>query len=519
MKEKTIDVSEVDTTEDSKHTITYLSAPVGSGKTQAIVEEIKSHPHKNYLYVTPTRDLAREIKARLDEAIEEEFRKNVHLIVDENEPYVPTVIRRTITAVQDRNEDQSHTLIITTENFKALLMRMHEHQKRHYDVFIDEGMDAVDEVQFNTPQVGMFMELIEVGDNGEFFAKGTNNQLLEYVANNPKRLASIGREELSGPGFRRLSYLITSDIYDVYGTVSERTIRAVAFLSPREFLPFNSVTMIMANFERSLIALFWQKKYGIQFEAFDTSAELFDTHTAKGSKMIIYYALSPGDWPSKMNLERNWKTGSSTESPDSGERVIDRISEVLGEKFSGQQYCWSANQHFTNEKGALNNHRMPIKCAGLNQFKDFDIVFCLACMNPRPWVKSLITKHVKLGDTELYERWRFESTYQTIGRCSLRDRQSDREIVVVVISKRCAEQLASIFPGSEVAGQLTDLPNYTAMRKRRGPAKATSPYLKSDNTAWWRYKESSHYQGETKEQWYYETRLKHRETSNSVTAR
>lgn len=483
--------------------IQYLSAPVGSGKTEAVILDIRDGIHENsYIFVSPTVRLAQEIKDRLDIAlINQDQGENVHLIVtDPNEPQ--SVQQRVLNHITERNPNEQHVLVISTETFRNLLPRIPDQIKATYHVFLDEGIDAIDYVQFRTPNQAPFLDLIEIGTDHSFSIAANGRELLEAVARNPARLAAMERQELSVPQFQKIAKLLVADIYDVYGEISAININVVAFLRPDHFLSFRSVTIIMAIFEQSLIALFWREKYGIEFRAYETNHNLFDTHRLKGHLISIHHALHPDDNASVLNLKRNSVTGEHNGNAANQEQVIDRIAEAVERHFGDRAYCWAANSFFANAPRVLADPRMPTECAGMDVFRHHNIVVSLTCINPPPWVKNIITHHVEIADSELYELWKLSHTYQTIGRCSLRNRESNRPIDVVVISRDCAERINQLFEGSQIIGQLTDLPSYEGMRRRRGRAQGRRTYIPAENTAWNRYRNSHPDTTLTKEEWF-----------------
>lgn len=482
--------------------IKFLSAPVGSGKTAAVINDIRDNLDQSYIFVSPTIRLAREIKGRLDVALVNHGQgENVFLIVTEDAN--PTSVqRRVINRIEAKQPNEHHVLIVTTETFRNILPRITDNRKAEYNVFLDEGIDPVDQVKFNTRHQDLFLEPITVNEDSSFFINPGRREILDTVANNPERLATIEREELNIPNFRKLAKLLVSDIYDVYGDVLENSIRAIAFLRPDHFLSFRSVTMIMAIFEQSLLALFWTEKYGIEFRPYETAHDLFDTHHAKGPRMRIHHLLHPGDNASRLNLERHFRTGERDTTAENGERVIDRIAQIVEDNFGNLPYCWATNTYFTNNGNVLSGNRMPVRCAGLDSFRRMDVVASLASMNPEPWVKNMITDRVEITDRNLYELWKLSFTYQTIGRCSIRDRTSERWVDVIVLSRDCAERIRQLFPGSEIVGQLGDLPHFGAMQQRRGPAREPTPYTRADNSAWHRYRQGNPNTGLTKQEWY-----------------
>lgn len=285
--------------------INFLSAPVGSGKTAAIINEIKDNQKRFYIFVSPTQQLAREVKQRLDIALVDINQgQNVHLITTESvepNPVVETALKHIV------RDHEAHTLIITTETFRRLLPRISQEIKARYDVFMDEGIDAIDYVELKTEQQVVFLEPLFQEADGSISIDEGNEYLIQTVAYG--HAARVNREELNVPAYVNIANLLSSGIHDVYASIGEGSIRVVAFLRPDHFLHFRSVTILMAIFDQSLLCLFWREKYEIDFREYETNYELFDTHTNKGPQISVQHLLHSGDNASSLNLKRNWQTG------------------------------------------------------------------------------------------------------------------------------------------------------------------------------------------------------------------
>lgn len=459
--------------------------------------------------MAPTRFLAQQIKNRLDKTLVKHGQgKNVHLIITDEHQNLGGVIPRFIMLVKRRKFNENHTLIITTEAFRRLLPIMNNKEKTSYNVFLDEGIDAVDQVKINTENQHFYLDLLSFNDDGTISIAKGKNEIIKTVAKSSKALGEIGRDELAAPKFIQLATILASGIYDVYGTKTNKSIQVVGFLNPSTFMPFDSVTIVMAIFEQSLLSLFWQKKYGIKFQKFNTNHELYDTHMMKGHLIKISHILHPNDKASKYNLERDWETGKPNAREMNNRRVIDQAAIQIGNKFNEIPYCWAANSSFENVGQKLEeNNKMPAKCAGLNNYKHFDTVVSMVCINPEPWLKTMITNHIDIVDEELYELWKLAYTYQAIGRCSLRNRNSNNEIHIVVISLNCAKQIQHLFKDSKIEGQITNLPSYEANVKRRGKAKNPNNYQNKDYVAWHRFQKKNPKSKMTMKGWYEKYRI------------
>lgn len=482
--------------------IKYLSAPVGSGKTAEIIESIKRNQDRNYIFVSPTQKLAREIKNRLDAALVDNGQgENVYLITSEAigpEPVVETALE-----FITHQTTQPHTLIITTETFRRLLPQTSAEQKAVYDVFMDEGIDPLESEELKTERQGVFLEPISQEEDGSIHVREEHEDLIRAVSYG--QAASFNREELNVSAYIKICKLLSSDIYDVYASIGPESIRVIAFLRPDYFLQFRSVSILMAIFEQSLLCLFWREKYDINFQQYETTHDLYDTHTRKGPQIRIHHLLHEGDKASSLNLKRNWRTGEQNVPARSNLRVIDRMAEIINDEFGLQNipYCWAANSYFKNPYQLLTpQSEMPANSAGLNEYRLFPNVVSLLSMNPPPWVKNMVLEQIQISDEDFYALWKLSYTYQTIGRCSLRIRNFEDEIRLVVLSNDCAERLADLFTGATVEGQLGNLPHFGGMRRGRGLARNGRRYPDAANTAWSRYREENPNTPLSKEEWF-----------------
>ena len=148
--------------------IQYLSEPVGSGKTQAVINEIRDNQEQSYIFVSPTIKLATEIKGRLDGALANDGQgENVLLTVT-----APGegVTRRIMRLIEQRPAQDHHTLVITTKAFKTVLRgERREHSRKpaefydlllrvspepRLDIFSRENHDGFDAWGNETGKVG-----------------------------------------------------------------------------------------------------------------------------------------------------------------------------------------------------------------------------------------------------------------------------------------------------------------------------------------------------------------------------
>ncbi|MEP1670295.1 MAG: hypothetical protein ABJL63_11730 [Rhizobiaceae bacterium] len=416
------------------------------------------------------------------------------------------VLPRAMRVIANTTRQQRGVVIVTETTFRNLLRSLSKDLKSKLSVFVDEGMQPLQSVEFRPQNQGDFLQYFDQDDKGFISPKKGCEALIEDVAFRPKKLGERQLGHLKIEEFVEICSLVASGNYDVFLMRSDKAIMAVAILSPQQMFEFRSVTLMVAIFEQTLLPVFWQQRYGIDFEAFDIGVELYDTHLMKGPDISISYLLHDTDNASKHNLYSNYETGSPNER-DWHKQVICLAARAVANACENIAYCWAANNNFDDPEDILNVNRMPVRSAGMDVFKNFDTVVSLVCINPTPWVKTAIQQIFEVEDEKLYDLWRLSHTYQTIGRCSLRLRKSDRKIHLIVISRRCAEQLSNIFVGSVISGQLSPTPSLTKLRQQNRQGKRT--YSGAENKAYSVYKKRAKAGGKLaldKERWYEEIR-------------
>lgn len=490
-----------------------ISGSVGSGKTEAVLNHIKDNLDCSYLLVAPTIALCEELYHRIQVKLADhpEYVNNgpIRLIVsDEN--IAEGVYPRAMSACQDCDGSVPPIVIVTTKTFEYLIDNLDDWYKERFSVFVDEGLPSIAQVSFAPGEKEVFLRHLQIGEDKLASARVGHGDFLSWAAHFPSKLGSQQLEHLNLPQFRQIAALVLSRHYDAFVWETEKSIEVLGVLSPKPLEAFRSVTLIVAIFERTLLPILWKQRYGVEFEDFPLKTELFDAHSEKGPSITIWHVLHEADLPSKINLRRNFTTGETNEA-DERNQVISEAARQIDANFPDGAYCWAANTDFKNLDHSFSGTRMPAISAGLNEFRHFDAVVSLVCINPAPWVKRRVQELFELEDDHLYELWRFAYTYQTIGRCSLRLRESKRPISVVVASSMCAKQLAELFSGAEVKGQITNLQRYSGLSPSETAASTHgSAYTKADNSAYSKYRTRLERNGKEplpKDSWFEQIRL------------
>ncbi|EPX82513.1 DEAD/DEAH box helicase family protein [Salipiger mucosus] len=489
-----------------------LSGSVGSGKTQAVLEHIRDNLGVGYLLVAPTIHLCGEIFKRVQKVLVDrpEYSNNgpIRLVVSD-EMDAEGVYPRAMKACEDYNSGVPPIVIVTTKTFEYLLDHLPDYVKNRFAVYIDEGLPPIRMVTFSPNDKATYLQHLNVDQAHLTTPAEGEQEILAWAAFNPKKLAGKQLDHLNSPSFREISELVLSLHYDAFLWETEKSIEVIAVFSPRQMQAFRSVTLIVAIFERTLMPLLWEQRYGLKFQDSPIAADLFDSHAAKGPLISVWHALHEADLPSRNNFRRNFETGEQGED-DPRKQVIFEAARQLNEQFPDGAYCWAANSDFKNPDNVLEGAKMPPHNAGLNHYQNFDTVFSLLCINPQPWVKKRMLELFDLEEAQLYELWRFSHTYQTIGRCSLRLRDRENPINLVVPSSFCAAQVVDLFPGATNKGQITKLPRLSKPTQQEKVLNGHGiHYTKQDNSAYSKYRKLLNDKGEVplkKHEWYVEIR-------------
>jgi len=478
----------VGTIPDLEAPIRYLEEPVGSGKTGLVVDEIRIRDQESHLFVAPTIALAKEVEKRLRSS----GVPNVHLIYSDSSGSVTSRLNKLLL---DRLPEVSQVVVITSAAFRDLLETIPPVIARHYHVYLDEGLEAVTYLQFKADHFHQYGDLLGFDESGYLKPASGCIQLLSQVAKRDDNIRKLGRENLLTPGFRSIAKYVSSDLYDVRARLTGKSVSIVAMLNPQRLQHFRSVTMVAAEWSQSIVAMAWKSAYGVTIEPFKHDKPLFNTHLEKGPSLSIYYCLHPDDKATVENLNRDYLTGEKSPHVAASRRVISQIGQAVQCFFEHRRltYCWNANKDHKSLARIMTGRQMPAKPSGLNEFENYDNVAALGCNNPPSWVKDLLIGFLRIETTDsdavdaLYRQWRFDHTYQSVGRCSLRKREHKAKNIAVVLSLQCAQDLHRLFEGSTIQGCLTDLPSFKQMD---GVTRSTTRHVydASDNKAWslWR---------------------------------
>ena len=128
---------------------------------------------------------------------------------------------------------------------------------------------------------------------------------------------------------------------------------------------------------------------------------------------------------------------------DLAQEIYQRMKRDLAGSPLAENLVLITNQHKARGRS--------VRKTVLNEMRSrFNNVAALATCLPPTWVKDTIIRMLGTNGTEFYKSWRLADTYQTIGRCSIRVRESQAPITLIVLSEEEATALGKLFPGSKL---------------------------------------------------------------------
>ena len=169
--------------------------------------------------------------------------------------------------------------------------------------------------------------------------------------------------------------------------------------------------------------------------------------------MSIRYMLPPGVDASVTKLGAN--------------KVAAQIGATVFAEWAGERFIYTANKTVRDPGGkSIANPMKPrLRAArdarlikpishGLNEHDEYQKVAALAITQPDNRQVSRVAALAGTNIEDVRSFYRLMSVYQTVGRTAIRKKGTTCPIGVIVLDKTAADQLASIFVGSTVLGQL-----------------------------------------------------------------
>ena len=263
-------------------------------------------------------------------------------------------------------------------------------------------------------------------------------------------------DALMTPRYKELIDRIVAPLYKVYGEVNPTHISAVSVIDPNRLKVFNEVVLIAGLFEKTLTSMVWEFTFKLDIQPFEHIKPWWHDPHAEGHRMTIRYMLPEGVDASVTKLGAN--------------KVAQQIGATIYAHWSHAAFIWTANKTVRDHSGksVANPMKVAIREArdgqlikpishGLNDYDRYQKCFAGAITQPDNRQVSRVAALAGTNIEDVRSFYRLMSVYQTVGRTAIRKKGTTCPIEIIVLDKTCADQLAGIFVGSTVAGQLGDV--------------------------------------------------------------
>jgi hypothetical protein len=410
------------------NTIYYVSACAGSGKTTTALRSIEKGVRfgERFIIAQPTTALCRATADQLST-----LGVKPHLIVSDKYPgAVRSEFVKAVHSARDR------VLIIT---HAMLLMATEIGQKAKWNLIVDEVLPIDVSLLRNVSLTyGEIIKHLDITPNT------ANDSILDVQPkNSSKRQLTAWARNV--PGDDNVKVLqpfwqmvinphyavgINRQQHALSASATTTQLIAHAVLMPTVLAGWARVTIMGANFEKSLMYRLWAAK-GISFVPDPTIMVSNPKHSAAtGSRVTIRY-LTDANWTKSLCK----KIGG-----------IAAVSAALAPHISGD-YIWAANKDINDSDWKIGNGtRVPVMAQGLNQFRHHTQAIFVAALNDNPAHIRWAQAQYGIDALELSMAKSMETAYQMVMRTSLRDPASNNPVTLTVMDRRTADYLAELLP-------------------------------------------------------------------------
>ena len=414
----------------------FVEAPCGSGKTTTVVHYISTKLHlQNYLYVAPTRELLRQVKAMMEQV----GVKPMMISSDTHKNGVARAIVEYLKAALD----SGHVLLITLEAYINIPFFP---KRENWQVYIDEVPQVDTCHRFRLPRnMDRIANHVEVLDR-------VNNDVVSVAPKDAQRLEHLFdavRDDLDEPLIPFFKHL-TSDNHNVFveasdwkrlvekGQFSGRDdLNEITFVSMLNKKPFEGSVLMGANVRSSMLFDWLQRFHGLRTREFvEVSDQLREEPSNK--RCQIHYFFEDVHF-SKYLYQSTASDGST---------LIDRMDREVVSLFREDDFLYVANNDRKSGliDGLKNSKRIPVMSHGLNDYRDYINIYFSAALNRTP-------KHLKLLKLIAFPQdsiYPYDMIYQSVMRTALRNNSCDELVRMIVPDRFSAERSMDLIPGSRI---------------------------------------------------------------------
>ncbi len=263
-------------------------------------------------------------------------------------------------------------------------------------------------------------------------------ELGEYVLNEHYRVV-IDKESFdlaaSGDAFQP----------DANGKTPRVFLQFTIFMLPTIVQSFKDVVMIGANRDTTLLFRMWSKE-GVVFEANKSIEDRLDYSDLRHKAALTKVYHPPIPNLSKTFLRRLGKTNEEVGQ----QTFLDIVAEAIFDSFGEQRhiFCTNKHKHSGKEYGwkleGKGGERVITNPHGWNDLQDCDMAVFMAAINYDPVTVQRLWDFYGIDQKESKEALCYELVYQFLGRTSLRNMDSENEVILVVPDAGAAANICAL---------------------------------------------------------------------------
>lgn len=424
--------------------IYYVSAPVGAGKSYALLEHINKTTHAAHIIATQTNAVSDEHASQLP---------NASLINSEE--------RGTSAWSQLRDQiDDEHSVLIC--NQQVVLNQFGRSIDRH--LYMDELPDIHKRLQTRSKITGFAKVLLPkiiyiTDDTNKSFIQIFPTPELDLIAREGFGVFSGEDRELleevaqAARSPHHLVYLEAAPWRFVLAG-EERKLTFHIITLPSIFRQFEATTLLGANAENSLATLVWTKLGLVEFEPHPMGGNLQYNDLSHKADLVNLYYFS--ELAASKTLFDNKEFGGRAKLFGA---VRDAVSRMYNGKTPPHIVCF--NKDFLKPENIWtlpNAEIISPDSRGINKFKDRTVAICLAALNDTPDTINFFQSVFDISGEKLAAARTYERYSQFFGRTALRDYQSKQTVDLFCFDHEQAMFMQELIPGVRKP-QMIDLVN------------------------------------------------------------
>lgn len=260
--------------------------------------------------------------------------------------------------------------------------------------------------------------------NGVVLGKASTATTADFRRDSLATALAIFHRRVASP-----QYDVFADVYAWDALAEDPHWRWASFWSPAQLRSFRSVKFLANAFDRSLTYSVFRARHP---ELAWQRDELPTTRTFVRRSMKIHF------------FARAHRASRGLFDTVRGKRNLEVISKWIARSRGSDGHIWMCNEADKASLRRMPGAKLAPRQAGSNRYQHVDAVTALYTAKPEP-AECQILDACGIDPNSAIETREYETIYQFVGRSSIRDASSSREVNVYVYDSGQANYLADMF--------------------------------------------------------------------------